>query len=122
MERALPGGASACPDGAICLYENPDRGGRMLVLRAGAWIRDVTASRCATCSDEAMAEGDAFGGQVSSWENLSAIPTCYYEKPKFEGPPHLMPGHVFHNLSPGETMTIQSTSPCPLPPERRPAR
>jgi hypothetical protein len=104
--------ASRCPDGAVCLYQNPDRGGMMIVLSAGASISDFTTIRCPGCIGGTIGNDRTFDHQMSSWENRSAFPNCFYDKPLFGGPPHVMPPHELHNAKAGDNDTASSIEPC----------
>src|ERR1041384_5868545 len=92
VERAATDGdESPCPDGALCLYERPDRGGVMVVLSPGAHVYDLRTIPCQECLGSTIGHDSTFDKKMSSWENRTSIASCFYEKPQQEGPQYVMP-------------------------------
>jgi hypothetical protein len=115
-DRVAPrGGASPCPDGAVCLYQDPGGGGMMVVLSAGTKISDFRTIRCPGCIGETIGTSGTFDKQMSSWENRSVFPDCFYEKPNFEGPQHVVAIGKLHDALPGENNVGSSIEPCRSP-------
>lgn len=108
-------GNSPCPDGAVCLYQDPDRGGMMIVLTGGARLSDLRTIPCPGCINGTIGNDGTFDKQMSSWDNRSAISNCHYEKPNCGGQRHVMRAHEFHNASPSENDIASSVEPCGPP-------
>jgi hypothetical protein len=115
-ERVVPhGAASPCPDGTVCLYQDPGGGGMRVVLSAGTRISDFRMIRCPGCISETIGSDGTFDKQMSSWENRSVFAYCFYEKPSFEGPSHVVAIDKLHDAQPAENNVASSIEPCRSP-------
>src|SRR3982750_4055947 len=68
--------AGPCPSDMVCLYQNANGGGMMVVVTPGAEIPDFKAIPCPGCLNGVHGNDGTFTKQMSSWDNQSVVPYC----------------------------------------------
>jgi hypothetical protein len=104
--------AGPCPSEMVCLYQNANGGGMMVVVTPGAEIPDFKAIPCPGCLNGVHGNDGTFNKQMSSWDNQSIVPYCYYEKPKYDGAKRAMVKDRLTNAMGDEDDAASSAEPC----------
>jgi len=102
--------AVACPSGLACLYQNSNRGPRM--WGTNGQFPNLRLKACPECTNGTHGNDGTFNDQMTSWENRSGKPYCWYVNANFGPPAHTMRNGVIQNVLPAENDTASSMRPC----------
>lgn len=102
-----------CRPGFVCVYQNSNFQGIAYGVALGAGISDLTKLQCPGCANGLHGNDDSFGAQMSSWDNETDRPYCWYPDLDFHGKPMTMPPHTKRRSVPKENNDkALSMGPC----------
>jgi hypothetical protein len=106
----------SCPRGAVCVWQNSNRGGQGFALRfsATAGFLNLANIPCPAnlCNNGRFGNDGSFDNQMSSWENEAGRRFCWTALPLGNGVHHPGNDRQFINVTAGENDTASSVGPC----------
>jgi hypothetical protein len=102
-----------CPAGFVCLYQNGRFRGIAYGVSEGGAIYDLDKLGCPTCKNENQGNDGTFYRQMSSWDNATDRPYCWYYEIGFSGKSVQMSPHTKHDqVLPSNNDQALSLGPC----------
>ncbi|HEX3479448.1 MAG TPA: protein kinase [Kofleriaceae bacterium] len=109
---ASPAGGR-CRAGFVCLYQNGRFRGVAYGVSEGGAIYDLDKVDCPTCKNGIHGNDGTFHRQMSSWDNATDRPYCWYDEVGFRGKAVRMSPHTRHGqVLPVNNDRALSLGPC----------
>ncbi|HEX3765404.1 MAG TPA: peptidase inhibitor family I36 protein, partial [Kofleriaceae bacterium] len=83
-----------CRPGFVCVYQNANFRGTAYGVSLGASISNLEKLRCPGCKNALHGNDNTFSGQMSSWDNETDRPYCWYFDTDLRGKAMSMPPHT----------------------------
>lgn len=79
---AIPAGltiaSATCPSGAVCVFQDSNRGGAGFAISLAAGVGfNLTSLSCPSCTNGIHGNNGTFNDQMTSWENASSVRYCW---------------------------------------------
>jgi hypothetical protein len=102
--------SATCPSGAVCIFQNSNRGGARLAISLAAGVGiNLTNFGCSACTNGIHGNDGSWNDQMSSWENAAGVNYCWAVNINGGGTRHLMRASVsLQNLLSSENDTASS--------------
>jgi hypothetical protein len=102
-----------CRPGFVCLYQNYKFQGMAYGVSDGGAITDLDKVNCATCKNGTRGNDGTFHRQMSSWDNATDRPYCWYYEVGLRGKSIRMSPHARHGqVLPSNNDRALSLGPC----------